>query len=198
MSITEISMDVPEMSTNVPETGTHRMNKQRGVISQLYLFGAVAISAFMLGGWVAWEFQGMRLATCKAAAEAFKTRVEAEGKVAKLESERQVLADRKAKEKADETNKRLHASNRAIIERLRRSNDSARRSVVPPTPVASSRPDLACFDRSELERTYGEVAGRFRAGVRSLVDEGTKATIDLNTAKQWAAELQLKLSTTLK
>lgn len=192
MSITEVNMNVPEMRTNVPRMGT-----QRGVISQLYVFGAAAVFAFLAGGWAAWEFQGMRLETCKSAAETFRTKVEAEGKIAKLESEKQVLADRKVKEKSDETNKRLHANDRAVIERLRWDADNARRSVVPPAPVASSRPDLLCIDRAEYQRTYGEAVGRLRAGARSLADEGTKATIDLDTAKQWAAEVRLKLSSTL-
>ena len=123
----------------------------------------------------------------------FKGGVAALGHEAEVRNAKQALADLKAKEIADEENLRTHAADRADIKRLRDDADRARRSPVPEAPAGSKRPDLACFDRTEFEQGYGILAQRLRDGARRIADQGTQATIDLDTAKRWA----LKLSTTL-
>ena len=167
------------------------MNKQSGVIAQVYLFGAVAIAAFAAGGTAAWTFQGMRLDTCKAAAETFRIKVEAAGEVAKAKAEAQAVADKQRKEASDEENRKARAADRATIKRLRDARASTSGSIVPSAPTDSSRPGSACFDRALLSRAIRDLD----QGVQGLVDEGTAATIDLNSAKKWAQGLTLKMST---
>ena len=125
--------------------------------------------------------------------EQFVGGVAAIGHAAEAANAKQALNDLKAKERADDENKRVTTALRVGIERMRHDRDSARSSIVPPAPAGSKCPDgQACFDRAELERTLRD----YRSEVRGLVDEGSAVTVDLDTAKKWA--LELKLSTTLK
>ena len=91
--------------------------------------------------------------------------------------------DLAAKEKADAQNKEQLNNLRRVIGRL--SRDRASSPSVPPAPAASSRPDLACFDRTELSRAVGELEG----GVERLVAEGAENTIALNNARRWARDV---------
>lgn len=116
----------------------------------------------------------------------FKGGVAALGEAAKVENAKIALADLKAKERADEENKRQHTADIDTILRLRRAADSARGSFVPPAPAGTKCPDgQACFDGPELERALRGLVEE----VRGLVDEGTSVATDLNTAKRWAQKL---------
>lgn len=114
--------------------------------------------------------------------DAFRTQVAYAGKLAQIAADKEIAAGKLAKENADAENSRTHAADIATIASLRRERDSARRSAVPAAPAGSSRPDLACFERTALESALGG----FIAEIRGLADEGTAATVDLNTAKLWA------------
>ena len=83
------------------------------------------------------------------------------------------------KEKADEKVKRDTAALASTIAGLRARPGSGR---VPAAPPDSRRPDLACFDRPEYQRAYGELLQE----IRGLSDEGSKSTIGLDAAKEWA------------
>jgi ATPase subunit of ABC transporter with duplicated ATPase domains len=90
---------------------------------------------------------------------------------------------RKAKEDADESAKnQLERLQRDLV-RLR--NERARASSVPTAPASTSRPDLACFDRTELDRAVGNL----EAGVEGFIAEGAASAIELNAAKAWAADI---------
>lgn len=116
--------------------------------------------------------------------DTFKGGVAALGEQAKKDAEKKAADDAKLKKRIDDENKRTVANLRADIARLRDQADRARGSFVPPALAGTARPDLACFDRAALESTLRELV----AEVRGLVDEGTAATINLNTAKAWNAE----------
>ena len=127
---------------------------------------------------VRWEAKYDKL---QASYDTFKGGVAALGEQAKAKAALQALADLKKQERADDENKRTVATLRADIKRVRLEADRARGGGVPAAPAGASRPDLACFDRAAFESAYGELTAEVRGGA----DEGTEATVDLNTAKIW-------------
>lgn len=128
--------------------------------------------------------------------EAFKQTVAAVGKAQEVQSA-QRTKDRKAITTGVDNVHQLETSKlRATVLALdRKLRTDPGGSVLPPRqqPVPTSGPDLACFDRAELDAALR----RFAADTAGLVGEGSAAVLDLNTAKNWAGQ-QLKLSTDLK
>jgi hypothetical protein len=124
------------------------------------------------------KVQSSRLETCKAEHKAFVSEVERLGKEAKEKVKLTEEANLRKKEKADVELKRLRADN-AEFKRLRDGSGERR---LPQAPADSRNPELSCFDRSSLESAYGELVKELRA----IADEGTEATIGLDTAKRWA------------
>ena len=90
------------------------------------------------------------------------------------------IEDMQRKEKADVENLRSRTALDAATRKLRGSRASS--SFVPPAPSCPSRPESACLDRAILERAIRTLDSE----VQSLVDEGSRAVIDLDTAKNWA------------
>ncbi len=115
---------------------------------------------------------------------AFKAQVAVLGEQAKEAAVRKAAYDAKLKARIDDENKRIAAALRTDVARLRHERDAARGSLVPPVSADAGRPDLACFDRTGLESALRE----FVDEIRGFVDEGAKATLDLDTAKRWNAE----------
>jgi hypothetical protein len=143
-------------------------------------------TAFGAGAWLNGTRWESKYALLLNEYQQLKGGVAALGHEAEARNAKQALADIKSKERADEQNRRQHAADIDTITRLRRDADRARGSVVPAAPAGSSRPDLACFDRAELERGNGEALGRLREGARRVADKGTAAAVDLDTARAWA------------
>ena len=115
----------------------------------------------------------------------FKGGVETAGRLAKEKADKRALADRQAKEMADEENRRSMATARATISKLRAAAAArnSRGGSVPANPAGSRCPDgTVCFDRAQYQRAIGD----FDRDARQLADEGTKVTTDLNTAREWA------------
>jgi hypothetical protein len=98
-------------------------------------------------------------------------------------------AHQRAKEQADADVEEELDDLHAIVARLRNAARSSA-SLVPAATAASSSPERACFDRSDLDRTLRN----FTEGVADLIGEGEQAVIELDGAKGWA----LKLSHTLQ
>ena len=130
---------------------------------------------------VRWEAKYDKLQT---SFDTFKGGVAALGEAAKKAAADKAANDAKLKAKADNENLRVVADLRLTVARLRLEADRARGSYVPSASAGASRPDLACFDRAALESAIRELV----AEVRGLVDEGSAATLDLNTAKLWNSE----------
>lgn len=122
------------------------------------------------------------LAAEKQAFSSFKATTKELGDKAATEAERQKKADKIAKETADAENAVTVAGLNRAVERLRGERNRAGGGVVPAAPAATSRPELAAFDRAELDRTVRN----FEEGVEGLVIEGAKAVVDLDTARRWA------------
>jgi hypothetical protein len=134
-----------------------------------------------VGGVCAWWIQNQRLTAVQYKFDSFYKTVKATGEAAQKVADAKADEDQRTKEKADHEYKVSLASLFADNKRLRLARASS--DIVPSTPAGSSRPDLACFDRTELEQTLQ----RFDNGVTQLVDEGDKNTLALNVAVDWAA-----------
>lgn len=154
---------------------------RKGFISlPLWGYAAVAAGVVFLGMGIALKVQTSRLDACKDEYSQFVAEVKAKGEAAQKAAQEQELKDKKAKEKADHENA---VNRKRIADLTKRLRERPAGSGVPAAPAGSRRPDLACFDRAEFERAYGTLVAR----LRELADEGTAATIDLDTAKEWAS-----------
>ena len=111
----------------------------------------------------------------------FAADVKAKGELA-AEHAKVVDADNvKRKELSDDEYNKTLAALTADNERLR--NSSARISIVPQASPASKRPELACFDRAELE----QATRRLDEGLSGIAAAGDERTIMLNAARAWGA-----------
>lgn len=138
----------------------------------VYAVGAVVVVALV----------GTYIYKCESAMT-FKERAVMLAEDAKKRAEKQAENDRDAKERSDAENTKLRTDLAVSDKRLR--DERASRSRVPPAPTGSRRPDLATFDRAELERAMAHLDER-GAGIAR---EGAAATVDLDTAKRWAASV---------
>lgn len=158
------------------------------IVNNPALLGWIALIALVIGLALgiggAWYIQGLRLTAVKSEYSTFVAKVEAEGKVAKERAESQAAEDKLRKESSDHVYQTTIDYLRADNQRLR--NDRARGSYVPAAPATAQRPDLACFDRTELEQALRQ----FDKEVSGIVDEGSEATITLDAARSWAQGLK--------
>lgn len=143
----------------------------------------VAVGFVAVSGYAA--LQHLALKFCRAEFAQFRADTESLEAAAKVAAARKEFADLEKRAQADAENTRTLADLRNTIAKLR-NNLNASRSRLPEAPASSPRPDLACFDRSEYQREDGIAVEKLFAGARELADEGTTATVNLNTAKRWA------------
>jgi hypothetical protein len=147
----------------------------RAIPTQYMLLGIAALVAASMGfGYV----KGAQHEALKAAK--FEAATESLGLAAKQHAEQVAEADKLRKEKADAENKRTITSLRADVKRLR--DERSRGNYVPPAPTGSRSPEIACFDRAQLERAIQQLDDR----VSTMVARCDEATVNLNTAKRWA------------
>ena len=151
--------------------------KQKGFIN-LSLYITLGMGAIILIFGTLLKVQSSRLETCKAEHKAFVSEVERLGLEAKEKVKQQEVKDKLKKEVADAELKKLRADN-AEFKRLRDGSGERR---LPQAPADSRNPELSCFDRTTLESAYGELV----KGLRIIADEGTEATLILDTVKRWA------------
>lgn len=149
------------------------------------LIAAVALGLAAAGGaYKMHEHDQIALDKVKQEFSLFKGGVSALGEKAEGDAKLKTEADKALKKRIDDEHKRVVAGLVADIKRMRDERDRARGSFTPAAPAGAVRPDLACFDRVALESALRELV----AEVRSLVDEGAAATLDLNAAKAWNLE----------
>jgi hypothetical protein len=160
------------------------MKRERGFAA----IGAL-ISAIPMSVWVGLAFglvlsfsifQTHRLHKEQKAFTQFQADVKAAGKAAEDAAVKKAAEDKKQKEKTDAENKRTTDSLNHELVRMRANN--ATRSLVPAATATASRPDLACFDRAELDGALRAFTG----GTLEISGECAKATVDLDSAKRWA------------
>jgi hypothetical protein len=129
--------------------------------------------------------------------DSFVTKVNTLGKEAAEEAKNKEETDKRIQVKANDDRKKLLADNAILVKRLS-SNNSRRSAVSAPSPLAGS-PDRISFDSAKFAgavRSFDEGLKRYEEGVFGIATEGSKAVIDLDSAKGWATSL--KLSQTLK
>jgi len=146
----------------------------------------IAVILIIGGLWIWGSVQTMRLRAEQAEFKGFVTQVEAIGKNQIENNKRKHAANLLLKKGLDDENETIKRSLRTELTRLRNANPG--RSDLPAVPSTSRRPDLLCLDRAEYQRTDGEALSRLFAGARSLADEGTTSTVDLDTGKKWVQE----------
>lgn len=141
---------------------------------------AALILGLMLGFTGAWQWQSARVDAIAAEYKGFVGLTQSLGEAARKEALARDAQNLANKLKADNENKIALDTLRADNKRLR--DVRARTSYLPSAPTNASRPDLACFDRAELEQSIRA----FDTGLQGIVDEGGEAAVSLNTAKSWA------------
>ena len=109
----------------------------------------------------------------------YRGSVEALGKAAEDHTKQQITIDKQRKEIADAENVRLSSE---LLEFKRVRDAKHRSSFVPNTPACTGSPQNASLNRAILERAISDFTG----AVQGLVDTGSQAVIDLNSAKAWA------------
>ncbi len=149
-------------------------------------FAVGVLAGSLIAGPCSWYVQGLRIDKLKSEHEIFIQKTKSVGEIVQAKSDTITVTQEKAKEVADvdykETIKRLNADNK----RLR--NERARASYTPAAPANTYRPDLACFDRTELEQAF-----RFLdAGISELTQEGDQNTTRLVSGMKWAQSLQTR------
>ena len=65
-------------------------------------------------------------------------------------------------------------------------DDRARGRFVPAAPAGSRNPEIACFDRAELERTIRD----FDTAIQGLIEQGDADAVGLNVARSWASGIR--------
>jgi hypothetical protein len=165
---------------NLFTLSTRSRNVNKGFI-QLSLMGWLAVGAtvLFLGMSLALKVQTARLEASEAKYATFVAQVRTEGEAAKKAAKEQTEKDLKRKKEADNENQ---VNRKRIADLTQRLRERPAGGQLPPAPSGSKRPELACFDRSEYSGAYGKLI----EGLRGLADEGTAATLDLDTAKAWA------------
>jgi phospholipase/lecithinase/hemolysin len=146
------------------------------LLSSIYKYGAYAliIAAIYGFGWL----QGAHHEQLKSAK--FEAATVALGEVAKQRNAQIAAADKLRKDQADAENNRTITSLRADVKRLRDARADSK--FVPAAPAGSRSPEIACFNRADLERAIQQLDDRVSAMV-ARCDEGT---VNLDTAKRWA------------
>lgn len=148
----------------------------------------LALGSFALGlasgAGGAWTVQGWRLDAVQAKFDGFVTITKAQGEAAEKLAKAKADEDKRNKERVDREYQTTIAGLAADVKRLR--DDRARSGYVPAAPAGSRSPDLACFDRAELEQALR----RFDEEVTGLFAEGDADAVGLNVARSWAAGIR--------
>lgn len=147
---------------------------------KIYAYAAAGVAIFAFGAASAWTIQGYRLDAVNAEFKLFVGTTEAIGKQAQIEAESKAKTDKMNKEKADHENQIARAALLADIKRLRNIN-AGKGNLSAPASSASS-PDRICFDQAKLDGALRSLD----AGILGILEIGSKAVIDLDSAKQWA------------
>ena len=116
----------------------------------------------------------------------FRAQVQAIGEQAAKEARAKESADKLRKEQADAENKRTTAALQSDLDRLRRAN-SGKGGLSGPAPSAGS-PDRTCLDPAKLDSALRSLD----AGILGIVEIGSQAVIDLDSAKAWAQSQPVK------
>ena len=147
----------------------------KAALAVLFTIALIGGGAYGMHKWDASRYDKLQ-----AAYTAFVAQTKVAGEQRNKLTDQTNAANQLLKEQDDADNAKVIAGFTHTIAGLRNKRPSS--SFVPDAPAGSSRPDLICFDRA----LYIGADGEFTAEARGLADEGSKATINLDTAKHWA------------
>lgn len=147
----------------------------RWVALAIALVAAAAFGAAKMHAWDQNRYDALR-----GQFEKFKDQAEALGLQAKKDAKAKEASDKERKANADKENAAALAALAGTVRRLRAQR--AHSNIVPAAPATAARPELATFDRAELERALRV----FTSEVQGIADEGSAATVNLDSAKRWA------------
>ena len=154
------------------------------IVGNPWALAALFALGLASGAGGAWWVQGLRLDAVKAEYAGFVATTKAQGEAAKKLADATAAEDKRKKESSDHEYQTTIASLRADVKRMR--DDRARSRFVPAAPAGSRSPDLACFDRAELERTIRD----FDSAIQGLVDQGSADAVGLNVARSWSSGIR--------
>lgn len=169
------------------------MNRLVGMITGnpamlLWLMVAWFLIGLSSGVGGAWWVQGLRLDALQSKYDGFVATVKAQGDAAKKLADATAAEDKRKKESSDHEYQTTIASLRADVKRMR--DDRTRASFVPAAPAGSRNPEIACFNRSDLEQAIR----RLDSGISGLVEQGDADAVGLNTARAWAGGIRFDTS----
>lgn len=153
-------------------------SRQQGFLP-IAMYGAIAAVVVIGVLSVSLRIQTNRLDAVKQEYAAFQANVKALGEVADKQARAKEKADIATKEKIDADHKKTVATLLAESRRVRDFNSS--RGGLSGIPASPSRPDLACFDRAELDTAIR----LYQSDLLGIAEKGAQATLDLNTGKDW-------------
>jgi len=157
-------------------------------LPRLLLCAAIAAALVGFGAVGASKYYAPRLKALQSDFDQFRGGVEALGKAAAQKAKETDEANRKRKQDADKENAAAVAALRSTIAGLqseRAKRGSAGGFVSQPAPDALGL-KLACYDSAKLD----DALRKLDSGVQGLVDEGSKAVTDLDSARRWAASVK--------
>lgn len=159
-------------------------NGPYAILARLGVVATVALACAGFGAVQMHRHDAKRYDALAADFARFSAGVAAAGAQAQKDADARIAVEKRNKETADAEHARTTAALHADIDRMRRARPGG--GFVPAAGAAARRPELACFDRGELELAIRA----FDAGVSGLVDEGSQGAVDLNGARAWAATRQ--------
>jgi len=116
----------------------------------------------------------------------FQSGVAAAGERAAAIAAQTAQKTNKAKERTDAENRRTIANLHSDITRLRDNLNTGRGGLSSPAPAASGA-NRVCFDAAE----FGRALRSLDEEVLGIVEEGSKAVANLNSARLWAQDQNL-------
>ena len=144
------------------------------------LWIAVGAALLIAGLGIAVKVQTSRLDAVRTEYATFKAEVKVLGEAAQKQADARTAADKLNKEKTDAKHKKAVSDLAATVARLRDERSGS--SFLPAPAPNTASPEVATFDRTLLERAIRTLD----QDIQGFVDEGSKAVIDLNAAKEWA------------
>lgn len=142
----------------------------------------IAIGGVMLILAGAAYVQTKRLDTCKREYAEFVAKVKAIGEAQEAAAKLKDAENQTKMEKANAENARTRSALVTALNGLRNAN-SGRGNLSAPAPTAAS-PARTCFDPAKLDSALRKLD----QGVLGIVEIGSGAVIDLDTARAWAQE----------
>ena len=161
-------------------------NRQRGFITGIALYGAIAVGVLILGLSIACKVQSARLEAVKKELATFQADIKAIGNYARTKKAEKEAADLLLKKGLDHENKLLQADLADARKRL--LNAAAGRGRVPEIPASPGSPDEIKVSRADLNgaiRKHVESVRAILGGTANLIVEGAEAVIDLDTGKDF-------------